>query len=93
LSWLSYFVSRTDTLCSNYESEAMDALFEQVATTADPAERLELYAQIQTLWSAEFPTLSLTQEARYAVSLPKVIDLGIDPLGLMHYGAIVKTGE
>lgn len=90
LSWLSYFVSRTDTLCSNYDSAAMDELIDAVRVSSDPAERVALYGQIQALWADELPTLDLTEAVRQGVSLAKVTALHVDRLGLLHYDTIVK---
>jgi peptide/nickel transport system substrate-binding protein len=92
MSWMEYFITNTDRVCSNYESSAMDALLEQAREQTDTAARLEIYGQIQELWAREFPTLDLTQEPRVAFSLPKVQDVFIDAMGLLHYNRLTKTG-
>lgn len=90
LPWLNYFVTNTDTLCSNYESEEMDTLFDDVRQAADDAARSELYGEIQTLWAKDLPTVPLTESGRYAVSLNQVSAVALDSLGLIHYGSIDK---
>ena len=90
MHWINYFVNSAAIVCSDYESEQMDALMEQVVTTTDYAQRQRVYGQIQQLWAEEYPTLDLTQESVDAVSLTKVSDLKIDSLGILHYGTLTK---
>ncbi|MDX1613325.1 MAG: ABC transporter substrate-binding protein [Candidatus Promineifilaceae bacterium] len=92
MSWIEYFITNTDRVCSNYESSAMDDLLEQALETVDQAERQALYGQMQELWAREFPTLDLTQEPRVAISLPKVDNVSINTLGLLHYDRLTKSG-
>lgn len=92
-SWTNFFVQNTDRVfCSNYESEAMDRLVTAVADEPDRAARLTLYADMQTLWAEELPTLDLTQEPRRALSLAKIGGVAVDALGLMHYDRLTKDG-
>lgn len=91
MSWMDYFITNTDGICSNYESQAMTALYEEALEEVDESQRIELYHQIQELWAREFPTLDLTQEARVAISLPKVQNVVIDAMGLLHYDLLTKT--
>jgi peptide/nickel transport system substrate-binding protein len=93
LSWIEYFVTNTDSLCSNYESPAMDALLEAARAETDLAARLEIYRQIQELWAQEFPTLDLTEEPRFLVSAANVNNVVIDAMGLLHYDLLIKGGE
>lgn len=93
MSWLEYFITNTDSICSNYDSPAMTELYEQAMAEVDQTQRLELYRQIQELWAREFPTLDLTQEARGAISQAKVQNVVIDAMGLMHYDVLTKIGE
>ncbi|MCI0395029.1 MAG: ABC transporter substrate-binding protein [Chloroflexi bacterium] len=92
LSWLEYFITSTDRVCSNYESEAMTELLERALAETNETARLELYRQIQSLWAQEFPTLDLTQEPRVAVSLPTVQNVVIDAMGFMRYELLTKGG-
>lgn len=95
MSWIAYFVTNTDRVCSNYESEAMAGLIAAAMGERDEALRLEIYGDIQALWAEELPTLDLTQEMAIAVTLPEVsnVDRAIDALGLLHYGHLTKRGE
>ena len=93
MSWMEYFITNTDLVCSNYDSPAMTALYEEAMAETDEVARLELYRQIQELWAREFPTLDLTQEPRIAISLPNVENIAIDAMGLLHYDALSKTQD
>ncbi len=93
MSWLEYFITNTDTVCSNYESEAMDALYQAALEETDETARLELYRQMQELWAQDFPTLDLTQEPRVAITQPNVTGVVIDSLGLLHFDALAKSGR
>jgi peptide/nickel transport system substrate-binding protein len=93
MSWMEYFITNTDRVCSNYESPAMDRLLEDALNATEEEARLELYRQMQELWAQEYPTLNLTEEPRAAVSLPNVQNLVIDSMGLLHYDALSKIGE
>lgn len=92
-SWTDFFVRETSGgFCSNYESEAMDALVVEAAGTVDPTLRLGLYTQIQQLWAEDVLTIDLTQEMRQAVTLSKVDNVRIDGMGLLHYEVMTKGG-
>jgi peptide/nickel transport system substrate-binding protein len=92
-SWTDFFVENTDSgFCSNYESTAMTALVTEAHEETDTAVRLDLYGQIQQLWATELPTLPITQEQRYAITLDKVSNVRIDALGLLHYEVLTKGG-
>jgi ABC-type transport system substrate-binding protein len=92
MSWLDYFITRTDRICSNYESAAMDALREAALAETDVERRFQLYQEMQTLWAVEYPTLDLLQEQRIALSLLNVANVGqaIDGMGLLHYALLTK---
>jgi peptide/nickel transport system substrate-binding protein len=90
-SWTDFFVENTDRFfCSNYESEAMAGLLAAARADLDSAARLEIYGDIQQLWAEDIPTLPLTQQTRYALSLPKVSQVHINALGLLHYELLTK---
>ncbi|MGD8807342.1 MAG: ABC transporter substrate-binding protein, partial [Chloroflexota bacterium] len=93
MSWMEYFITNTDRICSNFESTAMEALYQEAMEEVDEGQRLELYAQIQTLWARELPTLDLTQEPRSAVSVPGVDGVWADAMGLLHYDLLSKQSE
>lgn len=93
MGWLDFFVTSTETLCSNYSSLEMDTLIAE-ARQADPldlAAQEEIYARIQALWADELPTLDLTQETVQAVALERVDGIRFDRMGLMHYDMLVKN--
>ncbi len=93
-SWTDFFVQETDSvICSNFESSEMDTLVQAAREETDPALRIQLYAQIQTLWANELPTLEVSQEPRRALSLTKVDGFAADALGLLHYELLTKDGS
>lgn len=94
LDWITYFVTNTNTICSNYESSTMDRLYGELfepEATLDPAQLQAIYTDIQELWAQEFPTLDLTQEPRVVISLPKIANARIDTMGLLHYEVLTKN--
>jgi peptide/nickel transport system substrate-binding protein len=93
-SWTDFFVQETDSIiCSNYQSDEMDALIQASREELDSEARAAILAQIQQLWAEDLPTLDLTQEPRRALSLTKVDDVAIDALGLLHYERLIKSSE
>jgi len=92
MSWMEYFITNTDQICSNFESSAMEALYQEAIEEVDETQRLALYAEIQELWAREFPTLDLTQEPRAGISLPGVSGVWTDAMGLLHYDLLLKSG-
>lgn len=92
MSWMEYFITNTDQICSNFESSAMEGLYEEAMEEVDEAQRLALYADMQELWARELPTLDLTQEPRAGISLPGVSGVWTDAMGLLHYDLLLKRG-
>ncbi len=94
MSWLYFFVRRTETVCSNYQSPAMESLLAELEALdpRDEAGRLARYTAIQALWAEEIPSLPLTQTPRAAIALPAVKNVAIDALGLLHYEVLTKGG-
>jgi peptide/nickel transport system substrate-binding protein len=90
--WIEYFITDTDSVCSNYESQQMDDLLAAALEETDSTARAEIYQQIQQLWAQDFPTLDLTQEPRAAISLPSVQNLAFDAMGLLRYDSLTKSG-
>jgi peptide/nickel transport system substrate-binding protein len=92
MSWLYFYLESTDRLCSNYESEAMAALLEELEASepADFAVRAAVYQRIQELWLEELPSLPLTQAPRLVIAQPGVEGVVIDAMGLLHYEGLSK---
>jgi hypothetical protein len=95
MGWIEYFVTNTETLCSNYESTMMTSLIEQARRVApdDEAARQEIYEQIQLLWAQEYPTLDLTQSGPRLIARDTIDDVQIDRMGLLRYGSLTKSGD
>jgi len=91
MSWIEYFITSTDAVCSNYESAEMDALYEAAMQEVDLTARQDIYRQIQELWAKDYPTLDLTQESHSAISLPNVTGVVIDAMGLLHFDQLEKS--
>lgn len=93
MGWLEYFVTNTDSLCSNYESVAMNSLIDQVRQLepADEARQQELYRQIQELWAEELPTLDLLQSTPRLLARESIDNVNFDRMGLLHYVTLTKA--
>ena len=93
MGWLEYFVTETDSLCSNYESAAMTSLIDQARRVdpADTAAHQGIYEQIQTLWAQEYPTLDLTQSGPRLVARDTINNVQFDHMGLLRYGMLTKA--
>ncbi len=93
MSWLYYFVERPQTVCSNYDNQAMLAAFDALEALSwrDDAGRQAAYEEIQALWAAELPSLPLTQLPRYAISGSAVTQAQTNLLGLLRYDWLDKT--
>jgi peptide/nickel transport system substrate-binding protein len=90
-SWTDFFVENTSTgFCSNYDNEEMLKLVEAANTETDQLARLATYAEIQTRWANDLPTLDLLQQKRFAIALPNVDNVRMDALGLLHYETLTK---
>jgi peptide/nickel transport system substrate-binding protein len=95
MGWLEYFVTGTDSLCSNYESATMSSLIDQ-ARRVDPADtvnRQAIYTQIQELWAQEFPTLDLTQSGPRLIAHESIDHVTFDTMGLLRYGTLTKAPQ
>lgn len=93
-SWTDFFVENTGSgFCSNYESDEMAKLVEAVREETDLAARQATFAEIQTLWAKEIPTLDLLQTQRFAIALPIVDNVRMDALGLLHYELLTKGSD
>lgn len=91
-SWTDFFIENTTSgFCSNYENAQMTALVEAAREETDEGARFGIYAQMQTLWAQDLPTLDLLQENRFALTVPAISGVQIDALGLLHYELLNKT--
>lgn len=93
MGWIEHFVTDTDTLCSNYQSTAMDSLIDQVRQL-EPGNleaQQALYEEIQELWAEEYPTLDLTQSGPQAIAWNTIDNVQFDRMGLLHYETLIKT--
>jgi peptide/nickel transport system substrate-binding protein len=93
LDWMEYFITATDTVCSNYESEDMTALYTSAVAQVNEAQRLAIYDQMQRLWATELPTLDLTQAPLMAISLSNIGGVTIDGMGFLRYDLLTKAGS
>jgi len=66
----------------------MDALIEQQAATADPTQRANLFAQIQTGLAYDAPYIPLWQTKQTVVFKPTVSGIVLDPIQFFRYFTI-----
>ena len=92
-SWTDFFLLEAGGFCMNYDSAAMTALSSSAQEELDDATREGLYGQLQTLWADELPTLDLTQEPRWTITLPNIGNVQMDGMGLLHYALLTKSGD
>lgn len=95
MGWIEYFVTNTDSLCSNYESAMMSSLIDQARRVdpTDPVASQEIYEQIQLLWAQEYPTLDLTQSGPRLIARDVIDDVVFDVMGLLRYGSLTKRAD
>jgi peptide/nickel transport system substrate-binding protein len=73
-----------------YCNEDMDQLLLTARTATDQAEREDLYAQIQEMWTEEVPTIPFTQGVLQVVTQSDVGNVVLDPTLFLHYYTITK---
>lgn len=93
MGWMEYFVTNTDLLCSNYTSPQMDELVAQLKGLGplDVEGQNAVYAEMQTLWATEYPTLELSQSWPWLVGRESVQNVQFDNMGLLLYGLLTKV--
>ncbi len=69
-------------------TSSMDALIEQQAATADPTQRANLFAQIQTGLAYDAPYIPLWQTKQTVVFKPTVSGIVLDPIQFFRYFTI-----
>jgi len=73
-----------------YCSEEMDDLLISARTSTDQAEREQLYADVQDLWTEEVPTIPFTQGLLQLVTTPEVSGVKLDATLFLHYFTLEK---
>jgi peptide/nickel transport system substrate-binding protein len=86
-TWSFAHSSAADDMGFFYANDQMDALLEagQRAATLRGEDRLQIYEDIQQLWTTEVPTIPLTQGSLLVVAQPNVKGIVLDPNMLFHY--------
>ncbi|MGP9582153.1 ABC transporter substrate-binding protein [Brachybacterium sp. AOP35-5H-19] len=77
-NYLSPFFATENFLANHFTNPEVDGLISQQRGTQDPAEREELFVQIQDLVAEEISTLPLLQGAQIAVSTAEVQGVTLD---------------
>ncbi len=80
----------SDDLGIFYCSEEMDDLLIRARTSTDMAEREQLYAQVQQLWTTEAPTIPFTQGLLLVVTDTDVGGVTLDPTLFLHYFTLTR---
>jgi peptide/nickel transport system substrate-binding protein len=88
--WSFAHTDASEDLGIFYSNEEMDALLVEAQTETDPATRMELYADIQELWTEECPTVPFTQGQLLVVTQPGVEGVVLDPTMTNHYFTMMK---
>jgi peptide/nickel transport system substrate-binding protein len=88
--WSFAHTDASEDLGIFYSSEEMDSLLLEAQTETDPDTRLELYGEIQELWTTEAPTIPFTQGQLLVVTQPGVEGVKLDPTMYMHYFTLSK---
>ena len=88
--WSFAHTDASEDLGIFYSNPDMDALLVQAQTETDPAARLELYKQIQELWTTEVPTIPFTQGKLLVVTQKNVSGVMLDPTMFLHYFTLTK---
>jgi peptide/nickel transport system substrate-binding protein len=89
-TWSFSHSEASDDIGINYAADEMDALLEAARTETDQATRMDLYKQIQELWTTECPTVPFTQGALYAVTQKNVTGVTLSPSMLFPYFLLEK---
>ncbi len=73
-----------------YCNEDMDELLLGARYSTDLAEREQIYAQVQDLWTTEAPTIPFTQGLLIVVTQKNVSGVKLDPTLFLHYFTLTK---
>jgi peptide/nickel transport system substrate-binding protein len=89
-TWSFAHSEAADDLGLFYANDAMDELLESAQTESDMAARLDLYEQIQELWTTEAPTIPFSQGSLYVVTQKGVSGVKLAPYMQMPYFLLSK---
>jgi peptide/nickel transport system substrate-binding protein len=84
-TWPFAHSEATDDLGLFYANDEMDELLEAAQAESDMAARLDLYEQIQKLWTTECPTIPFSQGLLHAVTQKDVTGVKLAPYMLLPY--------
>ena len=88
--WSFAHTDASEDLGIFYSNPDMDALLVEAQTETDTAKRMELYKQIQELWTVEVPTIPFTQGQLLVVTQKNVSGVVLDPTMFLHYFTLSK---
>jgi len=89
-TWSFAHSEAADDLGLFYANETMDELLEAAQTETDMGTRLDLYKQIQELWTTECPTIPFTQGSLYVVTQKNVTGVELAPYMQLPYFLLSK---
>jgi len=89
-TWSFAHSEAADDLGLFYSNPKMDELLEAAQTETDMEKRMELYKQIQELWTTECPTIPFTQGSLFAVTQKNVTGVTLSPYMLFPYFLLSK---
>jgi len=89
-TWPFAHSEAADDLGLFYSNPKMDELLEAAQTETDMDKRMDLYKQIQELWTTECPTIPFTQGSLYVVTQKNVTGVKLAPYMLFPYFLLEK---
>ncbi len=89
-TWSFAHSEAADDLGIFYSNPKMDELLEAAQTETDMEKRMELYAEIQELWTTECPTIPFTQGSLYVVVQKGVTGVALAPYMQLPYFLLTK---
>jgi len=89
-TWSFAHSEAADDLGLFYANDEMDELLEAAQTETDMSTRLDLYEQIQELWTTEAPTIPFSQDSLYVVTQENVTGVKLAPYMLFPYFLLSK---
>ncbi|WP_293769168.1 ABC transporter substrate-binding protein [uncultured Corynebacterium sp.] len=89
-NYLTPFFAKGNFVGNHFEDDKADEMLKKEVTTADEAERTQLFADIQDYVADELPTVPLLQGKQFAVAGKDVQGVTLDPSYLFRYGTLSK---